>query len=258
LLPNRHNLMYHLDNFHLLWTRTAKRTMASQHTVAKAMRPIFESDEVKGSFFLTILPDTMDNVIDILSTQGLPSFTAIKPKFQDIAEKHSIEVESPAYYARPRPQPQATRSQPARSQPQRSQSQGQSAPVECTWCKKRDLPAAGHTYRDCRKLKAHQENSSSGQPSRKKHREQGHTATTLEDNEDSSTEVNAFAAVANLNSKRGRLVSITTTSSPLPEAAFSLSALTSAASPHSLLDSGASRYMSGNLDDFSSVDPQTG
>jgi hypothetical protein len=76
----------------MMWTRMAKETMTSNHTVAKAMKPIFKSDEVKGLFFLTTLPGTIDNTIDNLSTQNLTSFSAIKLIFQDIAEKHSIEV----------------------------------------------------------------------------------------------------------------------------------------------------------------------
>jgi hypothetical protein len=48
----------------------AKRTTTSNHTVAKAMKPIFELDEVKGSFFSTTPPDAVDNIIDNLSTQN--------------------------------------------------------------------------------------------------------------------------------------------------------------------------------------------
>jgi hypothetical protein len=66
----------------------SKRTTTFNHTVSKAMKPMFESDKVKGSFFLT----TIDNIIDDLSTQNPASISAIKLKFQDIAEKHSIEV----------------------------------------------------------------------------------------------------------------------------------------------------------------------
>jgi hypothetical protein len=86
------DLMSHLDNFCMVWTRMAKRTMTSSHTVAKAMKPILNLDEVKGLFFLTTLPDIIDKIIDNPSTQNLTSISAIKLIFQDIAEKHSIGV----------------------------------------------------------------------------------------------------------------------------------------------------------------------
>jgi hypothetical protein len=84
--------MSHLDSFHMMWTRMAKRTMTSNHTVAEAMKPILNLDEVKGLFFLATLPGTIDNTIDNLSTQNLTSLSAIKLVFQDIAEKHPIRV----------------------------------------------------------------------------------------------------------------------------------------------------------------------
>jgi hypothetical protein len=69
-----------------------KRTTTSNHTVSEAMKPIFKSDEVKESFFSTTPPDTVDNIIDNLSTQNLTLLSAIKLKFQDIAEECSVEV----------------------------------------------------------------------------------------------------------------------------------------------------------------------
>lgn len=59
------NLRTHIDDSHQMSTRMAKRTMPSNQTVAKAMKAMFEPDEVKGSFFLVTLPDTMDHIIDI-------------------------------------------------------------------------------------------------------------------------------------------------------------------------------------------------
>lgn len=84
------DLKQHLDTFHQVWTKMARRTQSSTQAVARAMRPIFESDEVKGSFFLTTLPDTMDNLIDNLATRGVTTFVDIEPKILDVAEKHSL------------------------------------------------------------------------------------------------------------------------------------------------------------------------
>ena len=63
------------------------------------MLPIFTSDDVKGSFFLITLPDTMDHIVDNLSTRELTSFTAIELKLLDLAEKHSLDVDLTAYAA---------------------------------------------------------------------------------------------------------------------------------------------------------------
>jgi hypothetical protein len=57
---------------------------------------VFNYDEVKGSFFLTTLPDTMDHIVDNLSARDLTSFTAIEPKLFDLAEKHTLDVDSSA------------------------------------------------------------------------------------------------------------------------------------------------------------------
>jgi hypothetical protein len=46
-----HDLRLHLDSFHSMQTHMAKKTVTSNHSVAKVMKPIFESYEVKGSFF---------------------------------------------------------------------------------------------------------------------------------------------------------------------------------------------------------------
>ena len=54
------DLRTHLDLFHQTWTRMQKRCISSSQAVAKSMLPIFESDDVKGSFFLTTLPESMD------------------------------------------------------------------------------------------------------------------------------------------------------------------------------------------------------
>jgi hypothetical protein len=93
------DLRAHIDEFHEMWIRMTKRCQSSQQNVAKAMKQIFESDEVKGSFFLTTLPDTMDHIIDNIGTRGLTTFTEIEPKMLDISEKHSLDtVDSSAYY----------------------------------------------------------------------------------------------------------------------------------------------------------------
>jgi hypothetical protein len=63
------------------------------------MKQIFKLDEVKGSFFLTTLLDTMDHIINNIGTRGLTTFTKIELKMLDISKKHSLDtVDSLAYY----------------------------------------------------------------------------------------------------------------------------------------------------------------
>ena len=62
---------------------------------------MFNSNKVKGSFFLATLPETIDNIIDNLSTRNITAFQNIKPKILDISEKYSLDnVDSTAYTAR--------------------------------------------------------------------------------------------------------------------------------------------------------------
>ena len=228
------DLKHHLDNFHQVWTKMARKTQGSTQPVAKAMKPIFESDEVKGSFFLTTLPDTMDNLIDNLATRGITTFVDIEPKILDIAEKHSLDtVDSSAYYTTTRKLKNTNTTTPNN---------------ECTWCKKHDMTFIGHVYTNCRKLKKYQEeNKKEDNPqtaSKKKQKGDNMANAVALDSDNESATVNAFNTVVE-NGKRIREESAYTTS-PLP--------LTSGW----ILDSGASRHMSGSIDDFSSVQPRSG
>jgi hypothetical protein len=73
----------------------------SLQTVAKAITKMFESDEVKGSFFLSTLPATMNTIIDNLSTRNLIAFKDIEPKILDVADRHSLDsTDSTAYTVR--------------------------------------------------------------------------------------------------------------------------------------------------------------
>ena len=119
----------------------AKRCQTSNQTVATAMRPLFESNEVKGSFFLVSLPDTMDHIIDNLSTWNITSFAAIEPKMLNIADKHSIDsIDSSAYNVtarRSKPSSTSTKpTKPSTTQP------------ECTYCRKRNFTYVRHLYKD--------------------------------------------------------------------------------------------------------------
>ena len=78
------DLQAHVDNFNQLWIKMIKRTQSCNQSVTKAMKPVFESDETKGTFFLTTLPETMDNIIDNLTTASLTKYSDIEPKMLEM------------------------------------------------------------------------------------------------------------------------------------------------------------------------------
>lgn len=164
------DLRIHLDEFHQRWTRMSKRCATSTQPVAVAMRAMFDSDQVKGSFFLATLPETMDNVIDNLSTRNVTAFQDIEPKILDISEKHSLDVvdSSAAYAAR-----QTASRKPASTKPP-------NGVLECTWCRKHDLPFVGHLYPTCYALKKHKESQAKGDAPTNSKKQKANNAAAVE------------------------------------------------------------------------------
>ena len=247
------NLQNHLDTFHQMWTKMTKRCQSSNQAVAKAMRAIFESDEVKGSFFLTTLPDTMDHIIDNLSTRNVTTFTQIEPKMLDISEKHTIDtVDSNAYYTNTRKPPKGN----SKPKDPTSSSKSDDKEKECTWCRKHNLKFIGHVYTNCNRLKEQRDKDKKGTSSKKqKGNDKKVTSNYVSldsDSEDDST-VNAFCAGGtssrssiNTNGKRAREVSAYASSLSTPSSSVWV------------FDTGASRHMSGVPDDFVNISPCQG
>jgi transposase InsO family protein len=256
------DLRLHLDEFHQRWTRMANRCAASSQTVAKAMTKMFESDEVKGSFFLSTLPDTMDTIIDNLSTRNLTAFKDIEPKILDIADRHSLNsTDSTAYAAR---QAAARSNQGPRST---------TTLQECTWCRKHNLTFIGHVYTNCNELKRHKElqdkdkdksrskDKNKTQPQRrtrdgngKQHK--GNSADMgaySDDSDDDVTGVHAFSAAA---PTAVDLTDVQPSQEVNAHAAIPQPLVND--SPVWLFDTGASRHMSGCSDDFTSLAPAKG
>lgn len=98
----------------------AKRCLASTQAVAVAMKPVFELDNVKGSFFRATLPDTI-------------SSTAYAARQAALRQTHGLTVT-------------ASCSAP-----------GLPTTNECTWCWKHDLTFTRHVYTNCNELRKHKE-----------------------------------------------------------------------------------------------------
>lgn len=304
------DLRAHTDEFHQLWIRLHNRCSNSRQAVARTMKPLFESDEVKGSFFLTTLPDTMDYIIDNFNTRDVTSFSQIQPRIMDMADQHNLKaVESTAYAA--------SRKFPAKgaaktSKPQAKSSASSPATRECSWCKKRNFTFVGHLYTDCDRLRRsqnHQQHQPSSSSSGSGKRE-AQAAIALDDDDDEV--ITAFSAhttgpravrrrlpLTDLGAAKGPCVTAAfpdVTSGPYSSLKADDPAMTrnpSGSESHSLsrqsavtkqpssqpvsayaadlepaaisstptawiLDSGASRHMTGSVDDFSDLRPQTG
>lgn len=117
------------------------------------MKAVFDSDKVKGSFFLTTLPDSMDTIIDNLSTGNITTFKQIELKMLDIHEKHQIGDDSTAYWtATNRDKNKKNKANNRLKGNQANQPMDPSDPKECTYYKKHGHKYDNHTHRNCYRL----------------------------------------------------------------------------------------------------------
>ncbi|KAF2676307.1 hypothetical protein K458DRAFT_262437, partial [Lentithecium fluviatile CBS 122367] len=236
------------------------------------MKPMFKSDDVKGSFFLATLPDTINNVINNLSIRSVTAFKDIEPKILNISEKHSLDVADSAAYA--------ANMRSASHQPPGGQRQ------ECTWCRKHQLTFIGHVYTNCNELRKHKEQQQQKKPQGgstsarnrntgggKRHKDNSVETESAAADSDSGNEVVGFTTVVDLTSppptpspprrdgqrpstsrinKNGKRIRDDNDVSAF--VAIQPSALDA---PVWLFDTGASRHMSGCVDDFVSLSPKT-
>ncbi|KAF1912757.1 hypothetical protein BDU57DRAFT_456691, partial [Ampelomyces quisqualis] len=56
------------------------------------IKVVFKLDNVKGLFFLVLLPNTIDYIINNLSTKKVIFFTNIKPKILNLSLKYSLNI----------------------------------------------------------------------------------------------------------------------------------------------------------------------
>ncbi|KAF1911996.1 hypothetical protein BDU57DRAFT_460031, partial [Ampelomyces quisqualis] len=56
------------------------------------IKTIFKNNNVKGLFFLVLLPNTIDYIINNLSTKNIISFINIKPKILNFSLKYSLNI----------------------------------------------------------------------------------------------------------------------------------------------------------------------
>lgn len=54
------------------------------------MKILFDSEDIKGIFFLTTLLEAMNNIINNLSSRDITRFTNIETKILDLANRHNV------------------------------------------------------------------------------------------------------------------------------------------------------------------------
>lgn len=277
------DLANHLDNFHQMWTNLERRCKTSEHELAKNLATVFASDSIKGSFFLSTLPESMDTIVDNLSTRGVNKFAEIEPKMLDIAFRHNQPTDERAYYTK-------TSGKPNRRDKQTSSTSGNTRD-ECTWCRKHNFTFVGHIYTDCTRLAEHKNrqrtrndtnkprDNPDRNPNRPKGKHKAHQAVATSDDDsnadsDDQEDVQAFVANCQLTEtetetlfdRRSATLGREQTTVDLTEDDEYVHAFAVNIDPHSLpyspstwiFDSGASRHMSGHQSDFVDLRPRTG
>ena len=192
------SLRDHMDNFHKSWTRMSQRCNNSKAEVAKSLKTTFDSEIVKGCFFLTTLPEEMNNIIDNLSTKDITKYSAIETKMLDLVESQNDNPDNAAYWT------QTTRKPSNLNQSRNTPSVSGNASRECTYCRKHGYTFVGHLYTDCIILQR-EKDSRKGNDSRKNRKPPTNQssptkrrhgkANAVEEDDNSDTENNVVFAV---------------------------------------------------------------
>lgn len=278
-LTSEEDLIQHLESFHQLWTSIEQQCRTSSHSLSKSFSAVFSTEDVKGSFFLSSLPDSMDNIVDNLSTQNITRFTDIRPKMLDIAQRQNQPKEESAYYTRTAAKPNQTGRSGGRGNPQSSTTP--SPTNECTWCKKHNMSFIGHIYTNCKKLAEHKQKRTTGkgksnntnQSSKRRENARQATADTNGDESDIGS-VQAFLATCDVepptsdarsatirsSQRRSTTIDLTEPDQPTAIQAFAVNITPQSLSVSSswIFDSSTSRHISGHHSDFLDLQPRTG
>lgn len=120
----------------------------------KAIKTIFELDQIKGLFFLATLPNIIDNTINNLNTKGITQYNNIKPKILNIANRNLYTEPQVVYYIsitqRQPPTINITKRLPPTAQ------------NKYTQYRKHDLMFIGYIYTNYRALQKYKANQKKG------------------------------------------------------------------------------------------------
>jgi hypothetical protein len=140
--PRRFNggsISEHLTAFTHRWQRLNSRCATSKSEIADALSNFTNSQQVKAGFLLISLSSEMDNIVDNLQTKADLSYANIHARLMDLPANKSTSstTDDKAYKA--------------------GSSSASTSDKSCTFCKKKGWKHEGHTYQECRKLKARNE-----------------------------------------------------------------------------------------------------
>ncbi|KAF2857313.1 hypothetical protein K470DRAFT_260950 [Piedraia hortae CBS 480.64] len=183
------------------------------------MKPLFDSDVTKGAFFISTLPESLDNFMDNLNTKGISSFSEILDPLQDIIDKNALK------------DPMVTALHAATSKRKHFRPTATSSDEYCTFCKSRGFPYKGHSHRNCRRLgKAKKDRANRGF---KRHQGVKQSSTSPKDNAYKASAQEAVALITFSDATNTAYLGKV----PPPQ-------------PARYLDTAASKHMSGVIEDF--------
>jgi len=164
----------HLNGFNNDWVRLQYRTASTKGELGRCLETLTRSNHAKAAFLLVSLPESMNNIIDNLQPKGDLTFKDVHSRLLDLNANHSLGNKGEKEY--------------------RVEKSGKNkGPKECSWCKKRDFHAKGHTWQECNKLKESKKNDKSA-----KEDEKVRLASQEVTTENSSTFATAFVVSTNL------------------------------------------------------------
>ena len=166
------SLKDHIVDFESKWTSLASRTNQASATdtnkLAFALKPFFQSSEIKASLLLGSLPETMNNIVENLQTKDNLTYELAYNHLMDLRSSSNAAptVVETAYKVKTG----NSRSQKSSSQETGPQTGASSEEVKiCSFCQKR-----GHLWSECRSRKKREENKK--EESKKKTSEKGEKA----------------------------------------------------------------------------------
>ena len=148
----------HINKYGTQWNRLQFRcstaTSSDRYALPLAFKLLFESTEAKAALLLRSLPESMNNIVDNLQTKEDLTYDHVHQRLLDL--KSPCAASSADNKAYKSADVKGNGKAPGRKSPPK----GNSGSKECTWCMKHygGVGAKGHTWNECHKLKAKNEN----------------------------------------------------------------------------------------------------
>jgi hypothetical protein len=165
----------HISKYESSYQHILSRCAGSKRAEAKALHGFLAIEEVKIMCLFRSLPQSLENVVDNLSTKESLKYANVNKRLMDLQTTRSIASSSTS-----------SKAYTAKTEPKQK---------ECTWCKKQGHKRyTGHVHTDCRKLKAHKESSAGKSKDNESNNNKANVATTSQpDNSQNAPTASDFA-----------------------------------------------------------------